>query len=75
MSGILIGEMAGRIWQHLSKSGATRIKDLPKAIGVERDLALMALGWLAREEKLKFDKQQKDVVVRLTDAELATIRR
>ena len=74
MSGIEIGETAGRIWQHLAKSGPTVIKDISKSVGVDRELALMALGWLAREEKVKFETKGKDVVVSLTDGELKHIR-
>lgn len=74
MNDVLIGETAGRIWQHLSKSGPTSTKDLPKTVGADRDLVLMALGWLAREEKLKFERTAKDVVVMLTDEELKNVR-
>jgi len=50
------------------------IKDISKSVGVDRELALMALGWLAREEKVKFETKGKDVVVSLTDGELKHIR-
>ena len=70
----LIGEIAGRVWQHLAKSGPAALKDLPKAVGTERDVVLMAVGWLAREGKTAFEKTGKDVRIRLTEAELRSLK-
>jgi hypothetical protein len=74
MDASLIGETAGRAWQHLAKSGPTTLKDLPKAVGTERDVVLMAVGWLAREGKVVFEKTGKDMRVRLTEAELRSLK-
>ena len=70
----LIGETAGRVWQHLAKSGPTSLKDLPKAVGTERDAVLMAIGWLAREGKITLEKTGKDIRARLTEAELRSLK-
>jgi len=44
-----IGIIAGEIWHHLDGHGEVTFSELAKAIERPRDLALMSLGWLARE--------------------------
>jgi len=44
-----IGIMAGDIWHYLDNHGKSSLNDLVREIGKERDLALMSVGWLARE--------------------------
>jgi hypothetical protein len=65
-----IGETAGRIWKHLSRSGAMPLNELTKEKGVESRLALLAVGWLCREDKLAFELRGKEIVVKLKDTEL-----
>ena len=44
-----IGIVAGEIWQHLDKNGSSDLDQLVQAIGRDKELILMSLGWLARE--------------------------
>ena len=44
-----IGIVAGEIWHYLDKFGETSLSSLIKGIKKDRDVALMSLGWLARE--------------------------
>lgn len=44
-----IGIVAGEIWHYLDKNGETTLAALLKGIEKDRDIALMSLGWLARE--------------------------
>ena len=44
-----IGIVAGEIWHHLDKHGEVTFSQLLAGIGQPRDLALMSVGWLARE--------------------------
>ena len=44
-----IGIVAGEIWHHLDKHGEVSFSQLLAGIGQPRDLALMSVGWLARE--------------------------
>ncbi len=44
-----IGIVAGEIWHHLDGHGETRFSDVVAGISRPQPLALMSLGWLARE--------------------------
>jgi hypothetical protein len=44
-----IGIVAGEIWHYLDQHGESPFKAVMKEIDRARDLALMSLGWLARE--------------------------
>ena len=44
-----IGIVAGEIWHYLDEHGETRFSQLAKGIRQPKELALMSLGWLARE--------------------------
>ena len=48
-----IGETPGRIWQVLDETGALRLSALKKRVDVPQAILYMALGWLAREDKLE----------------------
>lgn len=65
MNAALIGENAGLIWVAL-QNGALSTKDLKKATKIKTvgDLNL-ALGWLARENKIYFEAIEGDVLVGL----------
>lgn len=44
-----IGIVAGEIWHYLDGHGETLFSAVVKGIERPKDLALMSLGWLARE--------------------------
>lgn len=44
-----IGIVAGEIWHFLDHRGEVRFSELLKGISRPQPLALMSLGWLARE--------------------------
>ncbi len=44
-----IGIVAGEIWHYLDKHGEVLFSSLIAGIAQPRDLALMSVGWLARE--------------------------
>ena len=55
-----IGEAAGKIFRLLEKKGATPLNDVKKGSGVEDGpLFNQALGWLAREDKIRFNKEAR----------------
>jgi hypothetical protein len=60
-----IGEMAGVVWNTLSKNGPMTMAKLVKAIGEPRDIVMQALGWLAREEKIDIVEENRSRVVSL----------
>lgn len=49
-----IGEAAGAVWRHLCENGRAPLAKLPQQTALSRDLCLQAVGWLARENKLRF---------------------
>lgn len=60
-----IGEMAGRIWRTLDEEGELRVSTLKRQLDAPDALVYMALGWLAREDKLEMESQGRTYVVRL----------
>ena len=60
-----IGEVAGEIWHLLDEKGPMSITKIVKAVDVPRDLAMQALGWLAREDKINIEGDSKSKTVSL----------
>ena len=60
-----IGIVAGEIWHHLDGHGEVRFADLTAGIERPRDLALMSLGWLAREGHVIVRQDGKELWVTL----------
>lgn len=60
-----IGNDAGRIWNALNESGRRSVKELKKLVKMTEKELYAALGWLAREEKLIFEKQEDDLYLSL----------
>ena len=56
-----IGIVAGEIWHYLDQHGEVSLVALTQGIGRTRDLALMSVGWLAREGHIivREDKPQE----------------
>ncbi len=52
-----IGETAGKVWHFLNENGETTFAQLRKKTGVSAELLHQAIGWLAREHKLKMGKK------------------
>lgn len=59
-----IGENAGAIWNAL-QNGALTMKALKKATKLKNDELFLALGWLAREDKLNVVEGEEDVTISL----------
>lgn len=60
-----IGENAGAIWNVLA-NGEMNVKDVKKATKLKNEKELnLALGWLARESKVNFREEGKDLFVSL----------
>ncbi|MEO2016475.1 MAG: winged helix-turn-helix domain-containing protein [Fuerstiella sp.] len=51
-----IGTAAGVVWGFLNNNGATSLTALTKGTDLPKELALQAIGWLAREDKVDFEK-------------------
>lgn len=55
-----IGTNAGKIWQLMDESQITSVFEIEKALLMQRQDVLMALGWLAHEKKINFLSEDKD---------------
>lgn len=55
-----IGKNAGIVWNALNDLGKLDVKQLKKATKLRTDKELFAaIGWLAKEEKLLFEENEK----------------
>jgi hypothetical protein len=61
----LIGEYAGRVWQALKEKSPQNPAALEKATSLKEQWLYLALGWLAREDKVAFEVKGKIVMVSL----------
>ncbi len=60
-----IGDTAGTIWESLSKEGPLTFAALMEEISVPQSVFFMAVGWLSREDELRFEQANGDYLVRL----------
>lgn len=47
-----VGEVAGKVWRHLNAEGPLALSKLAKELREKPDRIAMAIGWLAREDKV-----------------------
>mgnify|MGYP003651790614 CR=1 FL=1 len=55
-----IGNNAGRIWRYLDKNGESTLADIKKNLVLKGSEVRMALGWLARENKIFLYGEEDD---------------
>ncbi len=60
-----VGETAGEVWRLLSNEGPQTLVQLKKKIDGKGEILTMALGWLAREDKVEFLSEKKTLRVQL----------
>jgi hypothetical protein len=60
-----IGEVAGIVWQLLSERGPMTATKIIREVDAPRDVTLLALGWLAREDKLHIEDNARSRVFSL----------
>ncbi|MCK5738857.1 winged helix-turn-helix domain-containing protein [bacterium] len=60
-----IGAIAGKIWDELDQNGEKSLAQLKKKIDTTPLLLQAGIGWLAREEKIRFSKKGNSVIVGL----------
>lgn len=60
-----IGQVAGEIWHRLDSDGHQSIAQLKKSISAPSDIVMAAVGWLAREDKVAFEKNGRSTKVGL----------
>lgn len=62
-----IGETAGRVWRVLAENGELSIARLSKLVGEKEGAVQMAIGWLAREDKVEFHEKSGKMTVGIKD--------
>lgn len=60
-----IGETAGKIYKCLEKKGEQPLAKVQKEVNVDAALFNQAIGWLARENNVNFNKMGKTVKISL----------
>ena len=60
-----IGIVAGDIWHYLDQHKSSSLNELVKAIDKDRNVALMSIGWLAREGHVILEQQGSDYKITL----------
>ena len=60
-----IGSSVGKIWNYLNLNGETSIVKLKTEIQCTATIIHLSLGWLLREDKIKFSIQKGHLFVRL----------
>ena len=60
-----IGSVAGNIWSQLEKTGEMSPRKLSTTVKEKSDVVYMALGWLARENKVEFNPMKSTFRVKL----------
>ena len=60
-----VGETAGEVWRLLASAGPLSAAQLKKKLNPKGELLSMALGWLAREDKIELLNDKKSLVVQL----------
>lgn len=62
-----IGLVAGDIWNYLDNhGGAANMEEVIRGIQKERNIALMSIGWLAREGHVVLEGDNPDYFIKLT---------
>ncbi len=62
-----IGENAGRVYEFLRGKEKVPVKTVVKGTGLKAQEIDRALGWLARENKIRLELDKKDELVTLTE--------
>ena len=62
-----IGEVAGKVWMFLKQNGESNLNQLKTGIKADPNFILQAIGWLAREDKIRIEKKERFVTYALKD--------
>ncbi len=52
-----IGDTAGEVWRLLDEHGEASLSSIKSCLKINPNLILQAIGWLAREDKLRIEKK------------------
>lgn len=60
-----IGLTAGKVWGRLADNGPASLTKLTKDLEVSRETVMLAVGWLARENKISFEQANRGRMIHL----------
>lgn len=60
-------ETAGRTWSYLKENGETNLTVLPRRLKERSEIVQQAIGWLAREDKLRYAQKAGKTFVSLSE--------
>ena len=58
-----IGETAGEVWRCLTENGHMSLSKLTRSVEAPRDIVMLAVGWLAREDKIEIEERSRGRVI------------
>ena len=62
-------QTTGRIWKLLGEKGPISVSQLAKSLKASEEITNQAVGWLAREDKIKYIKKGTRFIISLVDTE------
>ena len=62
-----IGTAAGALWRFLSTGGPATLYAIERGVDIPKPVVSMALGWLAREGKLRIEETERSVRYSVVD--------
>lgn len=60
-----VGETAGKVWHLLNDEGPQTLAQIKKRVNGSGELVSLALGWLAREDKVEISQDKKNLKIAL----------
>jgi hypothetical protein len=60
-----VGETAGKVWQVLNDEGPQTLAQLKRKLDDSSELLSLAMGWLAREDKVDIIREKRSLRVAL----------
>ena len=69
MENTRIGLNAGKVWRILNEKGELSMFELCRELGLTFEEVAVAIGWLARENKISFREKDNMLFVKIDDVE------
>ena len=67
-------ETAGKTWRALGEQGEVELTQLPALLNEKEPIAYQAVGWLAREDKIRYTIQKNKTFIGLVETELRSFK-
>lgn len=71
MENTRIGLNAGKVWRILNEKGELSMFELCHELGLTFEEVAVAIGWLARENKISFREKDNMLFVKIDDVEFS----